>query len=141
MTHAIAEALSYERRRAPWTPFQGMKPRWGAATGAAIAAGLLLAPAALAARTHGCPNQDQFSTNMIAHGMNCGTAYHVHNVKVRECPTENMDRTETATEYVYTCSFGPWSVTERIAKSGGFYDRVYVGKGYGRVWMRYESAP
>jgi len=105
--------------------------------GAVTAAVVALAPAASAATDHGCPG-GMYWDSIVVHGMSCHQAAQLHSEKLSECTDPR--RAVTPTAYVYTCSFGPWRSTERVARFGGS-DRIYIRRDHGRIWMRYEALP
>jgi hypothetical protein len=99
---------------------------------------LAIAPVA-GAKVHRCAPTDQYWTNIRVDHLTCRQAYRLHSEKLRRCM--NPSRRVTPRAYVYTCRFGPWIATERTDRHGPFFDRVYIRKHHGRIWLRYDALP
>ena len=108
-----------------------------AAVALALAAVLASAPAARAADGHPCPSH-QYWDDIVVRGISCEQANRLHEEKLRACVQTR--RHVTAHWYVYTCGFGPWRVTERVARTSPL-DMVYIRRDKGRIWLRYDALP
>ncbi len=118
-----------------------MKSFWKPIKVTYVAAGVLAlagfaSPAS--AKVHRC-SPHMYWTNIRVDRLSCGQANRLHREKLRNC--SGATRRVKRNSYVWTCYFGRWTSTEWTNRYGAFFDRIFIRRDHGRIWLRYDALP